>query len=106
MNAADTYRFAATLDQWHSASHGTWHFVAMPAEVAEALSATALMQRLESGRRSGFGSVKLDIRLGGSAWRTSAFPIGETGWAVPVSAKVRKAEQVGAGDRIEITVSF
>lgn len=99
-----THRFTARLEAWTSESHGTWHFIAVPAAIAEDLAATALMRRLESGRRSGFGAVKLTIRLGGSQWQTSAFPIGHTGWAIPVSAKVRKAERIAADDEIEVAI--
>ena len=101
----ETCTFATTLDQWHSASHGIWHFVPVPDPVAGALTATALMHRLESGRRSGFGSVKLTICIGSSTWRTSAFPM-RSSWAIPVSAKVRKAEAIAAGDRLDVTLIF
>ncbi len=97
--------FAARLEQWHSDSHGIWHFIPVPAPVAEALDGTALMRRLESGRRSGFGSVKLTIRIGSSTWRTSAFPM-RSSWAIPVSAKVRKAEAIAAGDLLNVTLIF
>lgn len=101
-----THRFTARLEAWTSDSHGTWHFIAVPAELADDLSGTALMRRLEAGRRSGFGAVKLVIRLGGSEWSTSAFPIGATGWAIPVSAKVRKAEGIAAGDAVEVALAI
>lgn len=97
----ESHSFTTTLVQWHSESHGTWHFIGVPAPVAEALDATALMHRLETGRRSGFGSVKLTIRIGSSEWRTSAFPLRDKGWSIPVSAKVRKAEGLIAGDTLE-----
>ena len=99
-----THRFAARLEAWTSESHGTWHFIAVPESIAGDLAGTALMRRLESGRRSGFGAVKLNIRLGGSQWQTSAFPIGQTGWAIPVSAKVRKAEGIAADDEVEVAI--
>ena len=101
-DSTETHAFTTTLDQWHSASHGTWHFIGVPASVAEAIDAAALMHRLETGRRRGFGSVKLTIRIGESEWRTSAFPLSEKGWSIPVSTKVRKAEALVAGDRFEV----
>jgi hypothetical protein len=106
VNEGETHCFAGVLEQWQSDSHGVWHFIPIPDPVAGALSATALMQRLESRRRSGFGSVKLTIRIGDSSWRTSAFPIGQTGWAVPVSARIRKAEAIAAGDAIPVELTF
>lgn len=101
-----THRFTTRLEAWTSDSHGTWHFIAVPAAISEDIAATALMRRLESGRRRGFGAVKLVIRLGGSEWQTSAFPIGPTGWAIPVSAKVRKAEGLAADDPVEVALQI
>jgi hypothetical protein len=102
---ADTHRFAAPLWRWRSDEHGTWHFFTVPSPVAEELDATALMRRLESGRRAGFGSVKLAVRIGASEWSTSAFPIGGKGWSIPVSARIRKAEGLVEGDLLEITLT-
>jgi len=102
--AGETHRFTTTLVLWHSESHGKWHFIQVPEPAASALEATALMRRLESGRRGGFGAVKLTVRIGASEWPTSAFPIRETGWSIPISAKVRKAEALVAGDSVDVTL--
>lgn len=106
MIAAETHRFAAQLWRWTSESHGTWHFFTVPEPVAAALDAAALMHRLETGKRSGFGSVRLTVRLGDSEWATSAFPIAGRGWSIPVSAKVRKAEGLVADDPISVEIAF
>jgi hypothetical protein len=102
----EAHRFTTTLVQWHSEGHGVWHFIGVTASVAEALDGTALMHRLESGRRSGFGAVKVTIRIGQTEWRTSAFPIKQAGWSIPVSAKVRKAEGLTAGDSFDVVLTF
>ena len=106
MTPTETHHFTTTLVQWHSESHGVWHFIGVTAPVAEALDGTALMQRLVSGRRSGFGAIKVTIRIGQTEWRSSAFPIKEAGWSIPVSAKVRKAEGLAAGDTLEVMLTF
>jgi len=105
VTGAEEYRYATTLVQWHS-EHGVWHFIGVAPDVAAALDGTALMRRLESGRRAGFGAVKLTVRIGATQWCTSAFPIRETGWSIPVSAKVRKAEGLVAGDSVDVTLVF
>ena len=105
MTGEETHTFTTTLVQWRGAQ-GVWHFVSVTPEVAEALDGTALLHRLESGRRNGFGSVKLTIRIGASEWRSSAFPIKASGWSIPVSAKVRKAEGLTIGDPVEVTLTF
>ena len=103
-DSGDVHDFTATLVQWTSASHGTWHFIGVPAAVADVLDGVALMRRLEAGRRAGFGSVKLTIRIGSSQWSTSAFPLRDQGWSIPVSAKVRKAQGLMAGDTVEASI--
>lgn len=96
-----------TLWRWSGgASGGDWFFVTIASEVGEALSATALMLRLESGRRSGWGSVKLRVQVGETAWRTSAFPSKEQGWIVPIKAAVRKAEGLIEGEAFALTLTF
>ncbi|MEL0253297.1 MAG: DUF1905 domain-containing protein [Novosphingobium sp.] len=102
-----TYRVAATLWRWSGgANGGDWFFATISGEVGEALSATALMHRLETGRRSGWGSVKVEARVGETAWRTSAFPSKEQGWIVPIKAAVRKGEGLIEGEPFELDLQF
>lgn len=105
MIGEETYAFTTRLAQWHS-DKGVWHYFSVAPAVADALDGTALMHRLETGRRSGFGSVKLTARIGATEWRTSAFPFKDAGWSILVSAKVRKAEALVAGDSVEVTLTF
>ncbi|WP_298289845.1 DUF1905 domain-containing protein [Novosphingobium sp.] len=96
-----------TLWRWSGgAKGGDWFFVTIDGEVGEALSATALMHRLESGRRSGWGSVKVAVQVGETAWRTSAFPSKEQGWIVPIKAAVRKAEGLVEGEAFALQLRF
>ncbi|KAJ8139129.1 hypothetical protein OY671_007658, partial [Metschnikowia pulcherrima] len=68
--------------------------------------ATASMDRLEQGKGRGWGSVRLRIRIGASAWQTSAFPSKELGWIVPVKAAVRRAEGSTEGDAVTVELQF
>ncbi len=81
-----------------------WHFITIDGDAGEALSATALMQRLEMGRRAGFGSIKVKAQIGGSSFNTSVFPAKDTGWMLPVKAAVRKAEGLAEGDSVTVTL--
>ncbi len=74
--------------------------------MGEALSATALMHRLEIGRRSGWGSVKLEVTAGETTWLTSAFPSKDRGWIVPIKAAVRKAEGLIEDEPFTLRLSF
>ncbi len=103
---AGTYDFSSPLVRSTSASHGTYHFIVVPAAIGEVLDGVALMRRLESGRRAGFGSVRLTLRIGATRWLTSAFPFKAHGWSILVSAKVRKAERLVAGEPVEATIAL
>jgi hypothetical protein len=96
-----------TLWRWTGgASNGTWHFLTIDGAAGEALAGTALMQRLEGNAR-GFGSLKVSARIGGTAFATSVFPSkADGGWILPVKASVRKAEGIGEGDEVEVSLAF
>lgn len=96
----------AAMWRWTSqTSAGSWHFLTIDGEAAEALSATALMRRLE-GQGRGFGSLRVTARIGASRWQTSVFPSREAGWMLPVKAAVRKAEGLAEGDEVELALEF
>lgn len=86
-------------------SGGSWHFLTIDGEAGEALSGTALMRRMEKSL-GGFGSLKVAARIGDSTFKTSLFPSKELGWLLPVKASVRKAEGIGEGDAVEVTLEF
>ena len=83
------------------AAPAAWHFVTINGAAGDALSATAMMRRLE-GLKNGFGSLKVIATIGDSTFSTSVFPSKELGWLLPVKASVRKAEGLGEGDMIDV----
>ena len=80
-----------------------WHFVTIDGEAGEALSGTAIMRRMEGNAR-GFGSLKVVATIGGSTFKTSVFPSKSEGWLLPVKASVRKAEGLGEGDVVVVSL--
>ena len=90
-----------TLWRWTGGNGGAWHFVTIDGEAGESLSGTALMRRLERSI-GGFGSLKVQARIGDSRFATSVFPSKSEGWILPVKASVRKAEGIGEGDAVEV----
>ncbi|NLG08913.1 MAG: DUF1905 domain-containing protein [Deinococcales bacterium] len=87
--------FRGTIWQWRGpAPH---YFVSVPAEAVDGLRAAA---RLVS---YGWGMIPVQVRLGGTEWRTSLWPK-DGGYIVPIKAAVRRAEAVDEGD--EVTVSL
>ena len=101
-----TERLTHTGPLWRwtsSTGTGTWHFLTIDGAAGEALSATALMRRMEKSI-GGFGSLKVEARIGDSVFKTSLFPSKELGWLLPVKASVRKAEGVSEGDVVEVVL--
>ncbi len=97
---------AAPLWRWTSPKAPTaWHFVSISGAAGEALSATALMRKLEGGGR-GFGSLNVTVTIGMSRWKTSVFLSREAGWMLPVKAAVRKAEGLEEGAVVELLLEF
>ncbi len=93
------HTFTAELWVWDARRSDTWTFVTVPPDVTTAIEdeADAL------GPRAGFGSVKVQVRVGEMTWRTSVFPDSESGcFVLPVKRAVREANGVEAGDEIEV----
>lgn len=88
-------RFDAELWRWDGAA--AWHFVTLPAELADDVAART------EGRRRGFGSVRVRARIGGTAWKTSIFPDTRSGsFLLPVKQEVRRREGVEDGDVVVV----
>lgn len=93
----ECFRQRAKLWRWVSASGANLYFLRFSGEVAEAISALALMRRLESGRRRGWGALRVEARIGTARWRTSIFPGDGESWLLPVKRAVREAEALREG---------
>lgn len=104
----ETHTVTAKLWIWSSdKAPASWHFLTIEGEAAEAIHTLALMRRLESGRRRGWGAMKVSATIGDTQWETSIFPEkGSGGWLLPVKAAVRKAEGLVAGDSVEVSVKL
>ena len=81
-------------------------FVAVTGEAADAVAGHELERRLELGKRRGFGSVKVAVRLGDSRWKTSLFPQKSGGWFLPIKKPVRVAEGLDYGDMVEVELEL
>lgn len=91
------YRFRAPL--WQTPPPGSWHFITLPADLADEIDERT------AGRQGGFGSVKVQVTLGGSVWLTSIFPSTEQGsFVLPMKKAVRQAEQASVGDVLDLTL--
>ena len=78
-----------------------WVLVDLPESVADEIDASL------TGPGTAFGSVRVQVSLGPSEWRTSVFPsTSRATYVLPVRKAVRAAAGVGPGDRVEVTVTW
>lgn len=90
--------FHAEIWEHSPGDPGSWHFLTLPADVSEEIS-------IEAGPREGFGSVRVEVSIGSSTWRTSLFPDSSAGsYVLPVKKPVRRAEGLYAGETCQVTL--
>ncbi|PFG41082.1 uncharacterized protein DUF1905 [Georgenia soli] len=92
-----SYEFEADLWEWEARRTDSWTFVSVPVDIAdEVLELTAPFAR-------GFGSVRVEVTVGSTSWRTSIFPDGKRRtYVLPVKKAVRRAEQLQTGDTARV----
>lgn len=92
--------FDAELWIWDARRDDSWTFVTLPAEASEEI------RELAEGPRRGFGSLRAQVTVGTSTWKTSIFPDKSRGYVLPIKRAVRKAEALDAGDVATVTVEL
>lgn len=102
MRGEDCFETTRILSRWQSAKPGAaWHFVTIDGQVAAEIRFAAL------GRTGGFGSIKVEVRIGETRWRTSIFPQRESGgFVLPIKAEVRKREGLAEGDAVTVELQL
>lgn len=92
------FTFESEVWLWQ-AEKGAWHFINVPPEMSEDIKAfTKHLAR-------GFRSVKVDVRIGETSWKTSIFPSKERGgYILPLKAAVRKAENISVGNIVSVSL--
>lgn len=90
--------FRARVWEHSPGDPGSWHFLTLPAELSEDIA-------LEAGPRKGFGSIRVEVSIGKTTWRTSVFPDAATGsFVLPVKKHVRQSEGLHAGAICGVTL--
>ena len=88
------YRFAAQVWEWQGPA--AWVFVTLPPEIADEIEAGVAL-------RPGFGSVPVEVEVGGSRWSTSLFPDkASASYVLPLKRAVRTAEGIEVGDVVSV----
>jgi hypothetical protein len=81
---------------WLADAVDAWVFATVPADLSDDIRAT-------SGPPRGFGSVRVEVTIGATTWRTSVFPDAKLGcFVLPVKKAVRKAEDLEVGEPVRI----
>ena len=79
-----------------NAEKSSWQFVTVPPEQAAEI-------RFDStGMRGGFGSVRVEARIGDVIWATSLFPHPDGGYILPLKADIRRRAGIVAGDEVTV----
>ena len=94
-----THSWEFESEIWEAEAMAAWAFVTVPPEVDEEI-------RLFSGPPRGFGSVRVEVMLGDSTWRTSVFPDKARGFVLPLKKAVRRAESLEIGDSIRLRLTL
>lgn len=93
-------QFTSLLWLWKGEAAGRWYFVTVPEERSAEIKAHAF------GNPRGFGSVRVEARIGDISWRTSVFPLNSGGYVLPIKAEVRKRASLAAGDQVEVALAL
>jgi hypothetical protein len=92
-----SFEFRAELWEWDG--QAAWHFVSLPDDVADDID-----ERF-GHRAGGFGSVRVEVTVGSTTWRTSLFPDSKRRtYLLPVKRPVRTAEGLRVGDLVAVSL--
>ena len=95
------HTFESRLFAWDPERPDSWVFATLPQELSDDIDETA---RLTAQPR-GFGSVRVEVTVGGSTWSTSLFPSKTEGaFVLPVKKAVRRAEQLEVGQPVAFSI--
>jgi hypothetical protein len=91
------FQFKSKL--WLYDGPAAWHFITVPKKLSAQIKTMALTQR-------GFGSVKVEARIGKSVWSTSIFPDKSKYYLLPIKSEVRKAELLKTGQLVTVELKI
>ena len=87
--------FEFTADLWRYTGEAAWYFVTLPHDVADDID------EITGEARRGFGSVRVEVTVGSTTWRTSVFPDTKSeSFVLPVKKAVRVTEGLEDGSPV------
>lgn len=101
MPASEHPTFRCKPKLWLYPGEGSWHFVTLPKDLS------ALIRTQFSPVRRGFGSVRVQVTVGASVWKTSLFPSKHAqAYILPVKMAVRQAEGLKLGKPVPLSLEI
>jgi hypothetical protein len=93
------YDFRAEL--WVHIGENPWYFVTMPPDQSDEIA------EITAPMRKGFGSVRVEVKLGAFTWLTSIFPEAKTGcYVLPIKKQVRLGANLEVGKPVSIEIKL
>lgn len=89
------YEFEAEIWYWRGPT--PYFFASMPKESYPEIKGVSNFITY------GWGMIPVKVTIGGTEFKTQLFPK-DGNYAIPIKAAVRKTENIGLGDRIQIKV--
>lgn len=85
---------------WLYQGNGAWHFVTISKEISDEI------KYMFGEVRRGWGSIRVQVRIGTTTWNTSIFPDKKEGaYLLPLKSEVRKKENLNAGDVCKLVLT-
>ena len=92
-----TYTISAEV--WLHPGDAGWHFITLPEDVADEIRARV------AGSPSPFGMARVEATIGTTTWSTSLYADTErASFLLPIKRDVRRREEIGAGDVVEVAL--
>jgi Domain of unknown function (DUF1905) len=89
--------FSGTLWKWHG--DAAWYFISLPEECYDEL------RLVSQAPKKGFGSIRVEVTIGSSAWNTSIFPDSKTKtYLLPIKKLVRINENLDDNSKIKVNL--
>ena len=95
-------KYSFTSEMWlYPGTTGNWHFVSLPKKYG-----AAIKQHFGTNAR-GWGSLRVEVRIGKTIWKTSIFPDNRQGtYILPIKADVRKREGLTRGEQVQLALTI
>jgi hypothetical protein len=82
----NSIEFKFLSEVWIYPGKAAWYFVTLPEDIAAEI-------KFFTGKKIGFGTIRVFARIGNTSWKTSIFPDSKSNsYLLPIKADVRKKE--------------